>query len=54
MYCLPFNCMGNFLESENLWDYLVDPFIVFYAWGWVIYTLVKTDKKEIMQDNEYP
>ncbi len=44
----------NILESENLWDYLVDPFIVFYAWGWVIYTLVKTDKKEIMQDNEYP
>ena len=44
----------NILESENLWDYLVDPFIVFYAWGWVIYTLVRTDKKEIMQDNEYP
>jgi len=44
----------NILESENLWDYLVDPFIVFYAWGWVIYSLVKTDKKEIMQDNEYP
>ncbi len=50
----------NILESENLWDYLIDPFVVFYAWGWVIYSVaacnnnVKTDKKGIMQDNEYP
>ena len=22
------------LESENLWDYLLDPFLVFYSWGW--------------------
>ncbi len=49
------------LESENLWDYLVDPFIVFYAWGWVIYTIVltfnnriKTNKIRKVQDNEYP
>ena len=28
------------LESDNLWDYLFDPFLVFYSWGWAVRRLV--------------
>ena len=24
------------LESSNLWDYLIDPWVTAYAWGWVL------------------
>jgi len=26
------------LESTNLWDYLLDPWVSFYAWGWIVYS----------------
>ncbi len=26
----------NFLESDNLWDYLIDPFITIYAFIWAV------------------
>lgn len=25
------------LESDNLWDYLIDPIITLYAWAWILY-----------------
>lgn len=29
-----FDCRA--LESRNLWDYLLDPFLVLFSWGWWI------------------
>lgn len=29
------------LESENLWDYLTDPVVTLFAWGWVICSIVR-------------
>lgn len=26
----------DLLESDNLWDYLLDPFLAFYSLGWVM------------------
>jgi hypothetical protein len=26
----------SLLESDNLWDYLVDPLVTLWAWGWVL------------------
>lgn len=26
----------GFLESTNLWDYLIDPFVTLYAWAWIM------------------
>jgi hypothetical protein len=26
----------HLLESDNLWDYLTDPFITLWAWGWLL------------------
>ncbi len=28
----------HLLESSNLWDYLLDPWVSFYAWGWLVYS----------------
>ena len=27
------------LESDNLWDYLTDPLLTFWAWGWMLSVL---------------
>lgn len=29
------------LESDNLWDYLFDPYLVFYSWGWGVRRLLE-------------
>ena len=26
----------NLLHSDNLWDYLIDPWLVFWATGWLV------------------
>jgi hypothetical protein len=28
------------LESTNLWDYLIDPCLAFFAWGWAIFQAI--------------
>jgi len=31
----------HILESTNLWDYLIDPLLVFYAWGFAVKLLAQ-------------
>jgi len=39
------------LESYNLWDYLIDPFVALYALGWTIYQLKSQSFKTFKTDN---
>lgn len=32
----------GFLESTNLWDYLIDPIVTLYAWTWIIMDVRRT------------
>lgn len=33
------------LESDNLWDYLMDPALAVFAWGWALYLLGRAVRK---------
>lgn len=37
------------LESDNLWDYLLDPFLAIYAWGWVTLTMARSLRRRCRQ-----
>jgi hypothetical protein len=33
------------LNSDNLWDYLLDPLVTLFAWGWMIYRSVRHSQR---------
>jgi len=35
--CVFFAYNFNLLQASNLWNYLLDPLLVFFAWGWLCF-----------------
>ena len=36
----------SLLASQNLWDYLIDPLLVFYTAGWLLFQTIKKKRKQ--------
>src|SRR5690606_29852862 len=46
LVCAQLAYAADFLRSDNLWNYLLDPFLVFWVYGWLVRDLWRSRRRE--------
>ena len=50
LVCAQLAYAADLLRSDNLWNYLLDPFLVMWVYGWLVRDLLRTRERQATED----
>jgi len=50
LVCAQLAYAADLLRSDNLWNYLLDPFLVMWVYGWLVRDLLRTRGRQATED----